>query len=34
MDRENLIRAVTEALERMDTRLLKVVYRFVLGLAK
>lgn len=34
MEREQLLNAITNLLGRMDTRLLKVVYKFVLGLAK
>ena len=34
MEREALISAITNLLNRMDERLLRIVYKFVLGLAK
>ena len=33
-DREKLIRAINDVLNRMDTHLLRTVYSFILGLVK
>lgn len=33
-EKDVLMSAIVEALARMDTRVLRIVYKFVLGLAK